>query len=317
MKPSSGRVPGTHPRRVVLVAVASDASLTVAKFLAALFSGSTAMFAEALHSLGDSLNQGLLLVGHKLAARPADRSHPFGYGKERFFWPFVVSVVTFSIGGVFSVQKGIEQVLRPKPLDHFALNAVVLAAAFLLDGISWTVARRELKRSAPGKPLWTIVRESKMPGVVAVFLEDLAAVAGVGMAAVGLTAAYFRGLWWADGVASLLIGVLLLGVAVLIAARARSLLIGEGASPETEEKIRRIVDTAPQTERLLTLLTMHLGPEEILVNLDIEFKDGLTTEDIESAVDYLESEIRAAVPETSKIFIEAESLAKAVSSKPL
>jgi len=299
-----------RPTRVILASLIADGSLAVMKFVAAGFSGSAAMWAEAFHSLADTTNQSLLLLGRALAQRPADDAHPFGYGKERFFWPFMVSIVIFSVGGIFAFLRGIRQIQTPHPLAYLGWSYVILATAFVLEGSAWMVAWRELRRIPGRKPMWQLIHESKMPAVIAVFLQDAAAVIGVIIAAVGLGLAQWTGHWMLDGVASLMLGSLLFAIAWIIAVEARSLLLGESASPEVLAKIRDVIASTKDVERLIDLLTMHLGPEQILVNLDLEFKDGLMTEQIETAIDHIEREIRAAVPEVSKIFIEAESIAK-------
>lgn len=304
----------TRPRslRVILTAIITDLAITIAKFAVAIPSHSAAMFAEALHSLADTTNQCLLLVGRVLGAKPADPTHPFGYGKERFFWPFIVSVVTFSLGGVFSMLRGIHQIQTGQPLAHLDLSFKILGGAFCFEAISWMVAWWELKRTHRRKSVWEAIRESKSPAVIAVFLEDTAALTGILIAASGMWVAQVTGVWEYDGVASLFIGGLLFNVAWVIASETKSLLIGESASPEHLQKMREIISSTKEVERLLALLTMHLGPEEILVNLDLEFKDGLKTEEIELAIDHIEREIRYHIPEVSKIFIEAESITKVV-----
>lgn len=304
----------TRPRslRVILIAIVADGVITAAKFFAAFTSMSSAMFAEALHSLADTTNQCLLLIGRALGARPADPTHPFGYGKERFFWPFVVSVVTFSVGGVFSVLHGVHQMKTSEPLQHLQWNYRILGIAFCLEAIAWVVAWWELKRAHRRKSIWEAIRESKSPSVIAVFMEDTAALTGIVVAWAGMMLAERTGVWMMDGVASVLIGGLLFNVAWVLAAETKSLLIGESAVPEHLQKIKEVIASTPEVERLIDLLTMHLSPEEILVNLDLEFKDGLKTEDIEAAIDHIEREVRVQIPEVSKIFIEAESIAKVV-----
>ncbi|MCM8811523.1 MAG: cation diffusion facilitator family transporter [Candidatus Omnitrophica bacterium] len=299
--------------RVILSALVADVVVAVTKFIAAGLSGSAAMFAEALHSLADSVNQVLLLVGHSRASRPPDEAHPFGYGKERFFWPFVVSVVIFSIGAVFSFIRGFQQVVSPHPLERFDLNYAILAGAFVLDGAAWVIAWQELHRAGQrGRSVFKLLKESKMVSVVTVFLEDAAAVIGVLIAAAGIAWAQFTKSWMLDGAASILIGFLLLMISWFIAVETKSLLIGESASKEHIGKIKQAIACIPEVEGVLDLLTMHLGPEQILVNLDLQFRDGLTTDEIETAIDHIERRIHEAVPEVYKIFVEAESVKKAI-----
>jgi cation diffusion facilitator family transporter len=264
------------------------------------------MLSEALHSLADTSTQVLLLAGKAFSLRPATPKHPFGHGKERFFWPLIVSFLIFSIGGVFSVMRGVEQIRHPHPLLHLERNLLVFLIALILDSVSWLTAFRAITRSSRTS-FWHTIRESKTPGVLAVFLEDTAGIAGVGIAALGTLAVSRTGIWMIDGLTSLLIGTLLFLVAFVVAAKTKSLLIGESASAEVLRKIRDAVQSTEGVERLINLLTMHLGPEEILINLDLEFKDGLNTQRIESVIDQIEQRIRAAVPGARKIFIEAKS----------
>jgi len=306
--------------RVILASLAADGTLAVAKIIAATLSGSAAMFAEAMHSVADTTNQSLLLVGRALSAKPADAAHPFGYGKERYFWPFIVSIVIFVLGGTFSVLRGIGQIRNPHELEHLQTNYAVLAIAFILEGLAWIVAWVELKRSGKHRPIMQLIRESKSPAIIAVFLQDAAAVIGVVIAAAFLWWAQTTGLWIFDGIASIAIGALLFNVSWVIGKETKSLLIGESASAEDIRRIRDVVEATYEVDRVLDLLTMHMGPEDILVNLDLQFRDGLTTDDIEIAIDNIEKSIREAVPEVRKIFIEAESIAtvarKGKSSRP-
>lgn len=296
----------SHSSRVIWLAMFSDGAIASAKFIAAAYSGSTVMLSEALHSLADTSTQVLLLAGRTFSLRPATAQHPFGHGKERFFWPLIVSFLIFSIGGVLSVTRGIEQIRHPRPLLYLERNLLVFLISLILDSVSWFTAFREFTRSS-STSFWQTIRDSKTPGVLAVFLEDTAGIAGVGIAALGTLAVSRTRMWMIDGLTSLLIGTLLFLVAFIIAAKTRSLLIGESASDEVLRTIREVVESTVGVERLINLLTMHLGPEEILINLDLEFKDGLNTQRIESIIDQIEQRIRAAVPGARKIFIEAES----------
>jgi cation diffusion facilitator family transporter len=292
--------------QVVWTALISDGVVTATKFIAASFSGSSVMLSEALHSLGDTSTQILLLAGRAFSLKPASQRHPFGYGKERFFWPLIVSFLIFSVGGVFSVLRGIEQIRHPRPLLHLEWNMVVFLVALGFDCVSWAVAWRELRRSSD-KRIWEAIRDSKTPGVLAVFLEDTAGIVGVVVAGLGTVIVHWTKVWRIDGLSSLLIGTLLFGVAFIVAVKTKSLLIGESASSEVLQEIRDVIQSTKEVERLIDLLTMHLGPDEILINLDLEFKDDLTTDKIEATIDRIEQRIRAAVPAATKIFIEVET----------
>jgi cation diffusion facilitator family transporter len=292
---------------VIWVALLADTAVALTKFAAAMLSGSAAMFAESLHSVADASSQGLLLLGRRLGHIPADADHPFGYGKERFFWPFIVSLTIFSVGGVFSIWRGLRQIMDPQPLSHLSWTFAVLGAALVLDALSWFVARDALKRSAPHKPIWQAIRESKTPAIITVFLEDTAGIAGIALAGAGLVLVRWLDLPIIDGFTSLAIGLLLFVVAWIIATETKSLLIGESASRESLDRIRAVVSETPEVERMISMLTMQLSPDEILVNLDLEFRAGLKTEEIEAVIDRIEGGIRAGVPAASRIFIEVES----------
>ncbi|MDP3920389.1 MAG: cation diffusion facilitator family transporter [Candidatus Omnitrophota bacterium] len=317
MSHSNSTDSGAH--NVIMSALIADGIVAAAKLTAAVLSGSAAMLAEGLHSLADTSNQVLLLLGRKLGRRPADESHPFGYGKERFFWPFLVSIVSFSIGGVFAIMHGVRRIYHPHALEHISISYIILLLAFVLDGFALYVAWKELRRagvSAHGKrTIPELLRESKSPAVVAAFLLDIGATIGVVIAAIGLWLSSYTRLWQIDGITSVLIGLLLFCISWAIAVEAKSLLIGESATPEHVSKIRATLMATKDVERVADILTMHLSPDEILVNIDVEFKDGLTTDEIEIAIDGIETEIRKVIPEASKIFIEAESVAKTVVRK--
>lgn len=209
-------------RRVIWVALLADGALTLTKFAAASFSGSSAMFAKALHSLADASSQGLFFLGRTLGRQPADERHPFGYGKERFFWPFMVSVVTFWSGVVVSLLRGIQQVQTPRVLSHFLLNLFVLGVAVAFDGISWVVARRELRRVSSDKSIWSAIRDSKPPAVFTVFLQDTAGLTGIALATIGTILAHGSGFWIFDGMASICIGILLFSIALIIASETKA-----------------------------------------------------------------------------------------------
>jgi len=305
---------GAH--KVVMAALVADGVVAAAKLTAALFSGSAAMLSEALHSLADASNQMLLLVGRRLSRKPADAAHSFGYGKERFFWPFVVSIVSFSVGGIFAIMNGVRQIQSPHVLEYIPLNYVILVLALAMDGFSLFVAWRELRRAGVSRvgrrTIAELLKESKSPAVVVAFLLDIGAVIGVGIAVTGLWLSAHTRLWMIDGMASVLIGVLLFCVSWAIAVEAKSLLIGESASAERVKEIREMLISAKGVERVSEILTMHLSPDDILVNIDVEFSDGLSTGQIENAIAEMERDIRKVIPEASKIFIEAKAVVKAV-----
>jgi len=249
------------------------------KFVVALISGSTAMLAEALHSAADTGNQGLLLVGMRLSRKPADAEHPFGYGKERFFWAFVVAMTMFIIGSVVSIWQGITRVMTPHDIEHANLTYAVLGLSALFEAYPWWVAFTQLRKESDGRGLLRTIRASKKPSLVTVFLEDTAAMIGLGIAAAGILASQLTGNSVFDGAASIAIGVMLFCVAAILAYETKSLLIGESVSRKDLAAIQQAVLSVDQVDRVLQLLTMHLGPDDILVNIDVQFKDDLTTDE--------------------------------------
>jgi cation diffusion facilitator family transporter len=291
----------------VIAALMGNGAIAITKFVMASVSGSTAMLAEALHSLADTGNQGLLLVGIRLARRPPDVEHPFGHGKERFFWAFVVAMTMFIVGSVVSIWQGVSRVISPHEIEHATLSYVVLGISALFEAYPWSVAFRQLRGSFRTKGLLRTIRESKSASLVTVFLEDTAAMIGLAIAASGILVSQITGNTLFDGVASILIGIMLFLVASLLAYETKSLLIGESVLPEDYDSIRRAVLTVPQVDRILELLTMHLGPDDVLVNINVLFKDDLTTDDLERAVDEIERAIRAVLPAAKRIFIEPDT----------
>lgn len=295
-------------RRAVIAALTANIAIALMKFTVAVFVNSSALLAEGFHSLADTSNQAFLLLGIKLSARPADRSHPFGYSKERYFWAFVVSLSIFVIGAVFSVNEGITKILHPEPLRHAAWGYLVLALSFLFDSYSWRIAFRELKGIIKRRGLLRAIRESKAPALFIIFLEDSAAVFGLSIAFGGILLSSLTGNSVFDGAASIIIGMILALVALVLFYETKSLLIGEGVSEADLRKIKAAIATVPEVKEVVNILTMHLGPEDILVNLDINFANGLTTDQVEEAIDKVERKIQRELPAVTRIFVEAESL---------
>jgi cation diffusion facilitator family transporter len=291
----------------VIAALLGNGAIAVTKFVVALVSGSTAMLAEALHSLADTGNQGLLLVGMRLSRRPADAEHPFGYGKERFFWAFVVAMTMFVIGSVVSIWQGITRVLEPHEIEHANLTYVVLGLSALFEAYPWYVALTQLRSVSRGRSLVRTIRESKRPSLVTVFLEDTAALLGLGIAAAGIVLSHVTANPVFDGVASIAIGAVLFCVAAILAYESKSLLIGESVSSDNLRAIEKAVQSVDQVDRILELLTMHLGPDDILVNINVQFKDDLSTDELEQAVDRIEALIRETLPAARRIFIEPDA----------
>jgi len=294
-------------RRLVIFALIANAAVALTKFLAAAVSGSSAMFAEGVHSVADTLNQVFLLRGHQAAGFEADVQHPYGRGKEIYFWAFMVAVFLFVGGAVLSIVTGIDKIRHPDAHGEsgYWLSMAVLGIAALLESmVALRPALKDFNATRTGRSITKSITESKDPSLVVVVFEDVAALIGLAIAAIGLTVARITGNGFWDGLASILIGVLLAIVAGFIAVEMKSLLIGESATREERSRIRAATLSVDEVERIDRLLTMQLAPEEILVNMDLVFDDGLDTDELEQAIRRIEAEIQQDVPAAKKIFIE-------------
>jgi len=294
------------PRKSVLAALAANTAIAIAKFVAAAISGSAAMLAEALHSVADTGNQALLLLGLKRAQKPPDEEHPFGHGKARFFWGLVVAIILFSVGGGFSIYHGVEGLIHGHELPDPKLALIVIALAICFEGYAWRTAYRQLDESRRGRSNWAALRNSKDPEILTVLAEDTAAISGLLVAALGIGLATLTGEAAFDAAASVVIGVILLVVAVLLGQENAKLLIGEGIDPQSREAIERAIRDVDGVDHLIELLTMHLSPEEVLVTADVRFTDELSTEEIARTIDRVEEAIREVAPEATRIYVEPE-----------
>ena len=294
-------------KNVIFAALAGNALIAVTKFAAAAFTGSSAMFSEAIHSVVDTGNQGLLLLGIRRAARPADAAHPFGYGAEIYFWAFVVAILIFGVGAGFSIYEGVNKLLNPHPVTDIYVNYIVLGAAILFEGFSWWVAFREFRRSKGALGLLEAVRRSKDPTVFTVLFEDTAAMLGLVIALVGIALGHFTGMAVFDALASVAIGLVLAATAAFLAYECKGLLIGEAASPEVVAGIEAIVADSAGIERMNEIRTVHFGPSDALVALSLDFVDTLSAGDVEETVSAMERRIKDSFPDVSRVFIEAQS----------
>lgn len=292
-------------RKVVYAAAGANLAIALVKFGAALLSGSSAMFSEAIHSLVDTGNELLLLLGLRRSRHPADEFHPFGYGKALYFWSLIVAVLLFGAGGGVAIFEGISRVMAPRPLEDPLWAYVVLAVAACFEGTSFVIAVRELLRRRGPKRFWLRVHRSKDPAVFTVFFEDFAALLGLITAFLGVSLGHLFGNAYFDGGASIVIGLILCGVALMLVYETGGLLIGESGSPEMVADIRRIASTDANVRSAGTPLTMHLGPREILVNLEIELRPGTSSEDQVRAVARIEQAIRQRHPLATRIFVKA------------
>ena len=291
---------------VILAALAANLGIAVAKFVAAAITGSSSMLTEGVHSLVDSGNQGLLLYGQHRAKRPPDREHPFGYGRELYFWAFVVAILIFGLGAGVSVYEGWKHIAAPEPLGSPWINYAVLAIAFALEGTSWWIAMREFSQTKGDTPWWQALKESKDPAGFIVLFEDSAALAGLIVAGAGVWASHAFGDPRIDGAASIAIGVILAGVATLLAREAKGLLIGERADPAVIARVRAILDKQPAIVRVNHVRTVHTGPQRIFVAISADFEDSLTMGEGETLIEAIEHELKAAIPMLSSIYIRPE-----------
>jgi cation diffusion facilitator family transporter len=293
-------------RRAIVAALISNLGIAAAKLVAAAITGSASMLAESIHSLADTGNQGLLFLGGRRARRPADAAHPFGYGAERFFWAFVVALVLFTLGALFSLYEGVQKLLHPHTLESPAVAFVILGVAVLLESLSLRTAWRESATGRAGIGWRTFIRRTKNPELPVVLLEDIGALAGLALALAGLTLAVLSDEPRFDAVGSIAIGVLLGVIACVLAVEMKSLLIGEGAGEQVLIDIRSAIVAAPEVRSVIHLRTLQLGPEELLVAAKIDFVAGTTVE-LAPAIDAVEAHIRAVVPtEHVVIYLEPD-----------
>jgi cation diffusion facilitator family transporter len=290
-------------------AIAANAVIGLSKFAAGIISGSSAMLSEAIHSVVDTGNELLLLLGIHRSRRPADELHPFGHGKELYFWTLIVAILLFGLGGGMSIYEGISHLRHPAEIKDPVWNYVVLGIAFVAEGTSWAIALNKLLRNRkPGQGIWDALRASKNPAVFVVLAEDSAALLGIWVAFLGVLLGHALRNPYLDGAASIIIGLILATVAGFLAYESRDLLVGESADPDVLQSIRRLAEADPAVVDVSRPLTMHFGPDQVLLNLDIEFRPDLSAAEITAAVDRLEAGIRKERPSIKRIFIEAESL---------
>jgi cation diffusion facilitator family transporter len=295
-------------RKVVLAALAGNVAIAACKFAAAILSHSTATLAEAVHSLADTGNQALLLVGMALAVRPPDERFPFGRSSERYFWPFVVALLLFSVGGAFAIFDGVDHLLRPRVAMHDRFwSYAVLGVSLVLEAMSFRVAMGEFRKLAKGRPLRRALLAARDPTIPLVLAEDATAMAGLVLALMAVAASSLAGQEFWDPVGSIVIGVLLCAVALVLAWITHGLLIGESATPEDQETALALTRGVDGVESVTQLLTLHLGPDVVLLAMKVAFRPSLSVEQLEDVTNRIEASIRSAMPQMRKIFIEADS----------
>jgi cation diffusion facilitator family transporter len=293
-------------RRAIVAALVANTGIAIAKFVGFLITGSASLLAEAVHSVADTSNQGLLLLGGSRARRRATPQHPFGYGRERYFWAFVVALVLFSMGGLFAIYEGIEKLRHPHAPESFGVAIVILLVAIVLETFSLATAVREANHVRGDQSWWTFIHRSKNPELPVVLLEDTGAEIGLMLALGGVIAAHVTDEPRWDAAGSLGIGVLLVVIALVLATEMKSLLIGESASPGDEDAIRGAVEGTPAVRRLIHMRTQHLGPDELLVAAKLEFDGNLSVAELADAVNDTESRLRDAVPAARVIYLEPD-----------
>ena len=300
----------------VWAALAGNLLVAASKFAAAAVTGSAAMLSEAVHSLVDTVNEVLLLYGIARSARPADRVHPFGYGRELYFWSFVVALLIFALGAGVSAYEGMSRLLHPVPIERPAVVFIVLAASLGFESASWVVGVRAFRAAQRNLGWWQAFRRSKDPPAFIVVFEDTAAILGVGVAAAGTAAAVLTGDGRWDGMASLAIALILAAVAGLLARESKALLIGERADPGLSDAIMRTASGIAGVCRANSIVTVQLAPRNVIATLSLDFFDHLRAPDIERAVVELETRIRAAHPEVSALFVKPQSVLTAAQGSP-
>jgi len=298
---------GASSRIVVYAALAGNLAIAMVKTAAAVVTSSSAMFSEAVHSVVDTGNEALLLHGYRQAGRRPDAVHPLGYGRELYFWSFIVALLLFGLGAGVSLYQGVRHVIAPQPMEHVTVSYVVLGLAFVFEGASWTVAWRAFRKARGDLGFWTAFKRSKDPPAFMVLFEDSAALLGIAIAASGIYAAERFNAPVLDGVASILIGLLLAVTALLLAIESKSLLIGERAAPVLVEALLTIARCEPGVAAAHGAITTQLAPDQILVALSLEFEDALTADQIERCVASIERRVRKSHPEVVALFVKPQS----------
>lgn len=292
--------------KAIIAALLANAGIAIAKFIGAAITGSSSMLAEGVHSVADTTNQGLLLLGQKRAKRRATRQHPFGYGRDRYFWSFIVALMLFSLGSLFALYEGIHKISEPHALESPMVAVVILVLAIALETFSFRTAIVESRKVKGDVTWWQFIRQSKVPELPVVLLEDAGALIGLVLALGGVGLAELTGdpVW--DGIGTVSIGVLLGIIAVILVIEMKSLLIGEGSSPAELDVITGQLESAEQVQRVIHIRTQYIGPEELLVAAKLAFEPGLTLPEVARAIDAAEARVRERVPAARLIYLEPD-----------
>jgi len=289
---------------VIIAALAGNTLIAITKFVAASITGSSAMLSEGIHSLVDTGNQGLLLYGLKRAARPPDENFPFGYGKEIYFWSFIVAILIFALGGGISIYEGIQHIQNPEPISNPLVNYVVLVLAMIFEGAAWFFAFREFSRVKGRWGYLEAIQRAKDPSIFVVLFEDSAAMLGLVVAFVGVGLTQATGILIIDGIASVVIGFILLGTAIWLAYETKGLLIGESANRSVVSGIRDLLNAQPRIDHVNDVLTMHMGPDFILATISVDFDDSASAGQVETEIAAINRSIKQKYPQVKRVFIE-------------
>lgn len=293
-------------KKVIFAALIGNSLISITKFTAAAMTGSSAMLSEGIHSLVDTGNQGLLLYGIKQASKPADEDFPFGYGKEIYFWSFIVAILIFALGGGISIYEGIRHLSNPEPISNPMINYIVLGLAMVFEGAAWWFAFREFSKQKGKWGYIEAIQRAKDPSIFVVLFEDSAAMLGLVVAFAGVALSQFTGILIFDSIASIVIGMILVGTSIWLAYETKGLLIGESANRVVVQEIRAILQLEPSIEAVNEVLTMHMGPDFILANISVDFVDSETVDRIETVIARIDQAIKQKHPEIKRVFVEAE-----------
>ena len=298
----------SESKTAIFAAIIGNLLIAVTKFIASAFTGSSAMLSEGIHSVVDTGNGLLMLYGLRKSAKPPDKAHPFGHGRELYFWSFVVAISIFAVGGGVSIYEGVSHLRHPVEIENPFWNYIVLGFSFLFEGISWIFGWKAFSKTKKGKGVFEAIHVSKDPTNFTVVLEDSTALVGLAIAFLGVFFGQYFGLPYLDGAASILIGVLLCLVALLLGYETKGLLIGEAVDPKTIEGVRKIAEAEPKVEKAVKVLTIHFGPSEVLLTLELRFVKDISATDLRVAIRRIELAVREKYPEITRVYYEAESL---------
>lgn len=292
-------------KKAIVAALIGNGLIAIAKFIGATATGSSAMLSEGIHSTVDTGNQLLLMLGLKRAEKPPTKAHPFGYGKEIYFWCFAVAIVIFGVGAGISIYEGIHSLLHPTPVQDVVTNYIILGLAVVFEIVSWTIAYKQFRKTQGHESFFKSVRTDKDPTIFVVLFEDTAALAGLVVAFAGIWLSEVTGILIFDGIASITIGGILGITAAWLAYETKSLLIGESAAPKVENDIETMAKKFNEIDAVNEILSMHMGPHYILVTASVNFKDSLHADEIEMAIDKLTKQVKQKYPYVKKMFVEA------------